>query len=58
MHSIRRERRRLVAGMLCLVLMLLWKQSHTECHNRDAAQGAEYSTCSHGDEEEQTVEVE
>lgn len=47
MHSIRRERRRILAGTLCLVLMMLWKHSHEECRER--------VTCSAGEEESAVV---
>lgn len=52
MHSIRRERRRLVAGMLFLVLLVLWKQPQIDCRNQDGEQGSEHSTCSHDESEE------
>ncbi|WP_277349124.1 hypothetical protein [Luteolibacter luteus] len=44
--------------MLCLVLLVLWKQAQVECHGRDAAQGAASSTCSHEEEEHQDAELE
>lgn len=58
MHSIRRERRRLVAGMLCLVLLVLWKQSQVDCRGRDATRGGEHSTCSHEEPGEQVTDLE
>ncbi len=47
MHSIRRERRRILAGTLCLVLLMLWKHSHEECRGS--------ITCSAEDEESSVV---
>jgi hypothetical protein len=53
MHSIRRERRRLIAGMLCLVLLMLWKQSQVDCRSRDGDKDSGHPTCAHDEAGEQ-----
>jgi len=31
MHSIRRERKRILAGVICLLLVMIWKETQVGC---------------------------